>query len=209
LIGFAQQSRPLPQTALPLLKSATSGPNTWLITIGFPPAASDNATEQWLTVNAFKATDTWIGNEVRLVRFSAAQPTTARPIGVTLGRDIRLVAVNFIPALQPAQTLPVELTWQPLNQPQTDYNLFLQLLTPAGTLVAQHDNPPGGGYAPTSSWQPGQQILDRHALVLPPDLQPNLYRLIAGLYDPQTGQRLPVSSTADFVELGTINIVQP
>ncbi len=205
IIGFAQQAWPPPETAMPLLKATTSGQNTWLVTIGFPPAAPDNATEQWLTLNTFKASDEWF-DDVRLVRYTAERPTTSWPIDTTLGQEIQLIEVSLVDSLQAGQTLPVEFIWLSLRQPSTNYNLFLQLLTAEGALVAQHDNPPNGGYTPTSTWLPGQQIRDHHALVLPADLQPDHYRLIAGLYDPNTGERLPVTESGDFVELGNINV---
>jgi hypothetical protein len=73
-------------------------------------------------------------------------------------------------------------------------------------LVAQHDSPPNGGYTPTSIWLPGKEVVDRHGLVLPSDLPPGDYRLIAGLYNPTTGERLPVDQGDDFVELGAIAV---
>jgi hypothetical protein len=205
LIGFARQNWPLPETALPLLEAATTGQRTWLVTIGFPPAAPDNAVEQWLARHAFKASDTWF-DDVRLVGFGTAPTTTSRPIEATLGETLRLLEVHLAEPLRPGQVLPVEFVWQPLSQPPVDYNLFLQLLDAAGAPVAQHDNPPQAGYAPTSTWQPGSQISDRHGLILPPDLRPDSYRLIAGLYDPTTGQRLAVSSGSDFVDLGRLKV---
>ena len=205
LIGFARQNWPLPETALPLLEAATTGQRTWLVTIGFPPAAPDNAAEQWLARNAFKTGDTWF-DDVRLVGFGTAPATTTRPIDARLGATLRLLEVHLVEPLRPGQVLPVEFVWQPLSQPAVNYNLFLQLLDAEGALVAQHDNPPQGGYAPTSTWQPGIQISDRHGLILPPDLIPGSYRLIAGLYDPATGQRLAVSSGTDFVDLGRLKV---
>jgi hypothetical protein len=208
IIGFAQQTWPPPDTALPLLKETVTGENTWLITIGFPPAAADNATEQWLASNVFKASDEWL-DDVRLIRFGNIRPTKTRPINTTLGQEVTLIEVKLTDILQAGQTLPVEFVWLPLSQPQTDYHLFLQLFTTDGILVAQHDSPPNGGYTPTSTWQAGQQILDRHALALPPDLAPDNYRLIAGLYNPATERRLPINTVNDFIELGTIKLNVP
>ncbi len=207
LIGFAQQVRPLPETALPLLSTATMNRDTWLVTIGFPPAAQDNATEQWLALNTFKATDEWFPDEVRVVHFSTDQPGVIRPINTTLGNEIELVSASLPNTVPSGQSLPVEFTWQPLAQPQTNYNLFLQLLNVDGVLVAQHDSPPNGGYTPTSSWQAGQQTTSRHALSLTPNLPPGDYRLIAGLYDQHTGERLITETGSDLVELGIITVV--
>jgi hypothetical protein len=204
IIGFAAQQWPPPETALPLLQAATQGENVWLITIGFQPAAPNNATERWLTHNTFKVSDEWLPGEVRLVRYSTRQPTAIRPLKAVLGAEIALVQANIVETARPGQTLSVELFWRPLQPPGDDYTLFLQLLTPDGQLAAQQDGPPGGGYAPTATWQPGQLIASRHALLLPPGLPHGDYRLIAGLYDPATGKRLGNQAGGDFVALGTV-----
>jgi hypothetical protein len=205
LAGFAASPPPLPDAAQPLLRDATARQNSWLITIGLPPAAPNNAVEEWLAANAFKARDTWF-DDVRLVWYGAEQPTISRPINATLGEELQLVYVNTVDSSQVGQILPVELVWTPLQRPSSDYNLFLQLLAADGTPVAQHDGPPNGGYASTSTWTPGEEIPDRHGLVLPADLTAAEYQLIAGLYDPVTGRRLHVDQGSDFVELGSIRV---
>jgi hypothetical protein len=50
-------------------------------------------------------------------------------------------------------------------------------------------------------------VLSRHGLKLPPDLKPGDYRLIAGLYQPETGRRLLLEDGSDFVELGNITLI--
>jgi hypothetical protein len=208
VIGFAQQAWPPPHTALPLLRDVTAGENVWLITVGFQPAASDNATEQWLTTNTFKASDEWLDDNVRLLRYATQKPKTYRRIDVTLDQELQLMDVNLIETIAVGQALPVEFTWRVTNQPQADYNLFLQLIDVEGALVAQHDSPPNGGYTSTSTWLPNQPITTRHALPLPANLAPGDYQLIAGLYNPNTGQRLTVESGNDFIDLGIIHIEQ-
>jgi hypothetical protein len=66
--------------------------------------------------------------------------------------------------------------------------------------------PQEGGY-PTIWWLPGEVVADRLTLDLPVDApQGAEYRLIVGLYDPATGERLPVADTgADFVELQSVH----
>ena len=93
-----------------------------------------------------------------------------------------------------------------LQRPSIDYIIFVQLLAADGSLVSQHDGSPSGGYAPTTTWPPGEQILDRHGLVLPDDLPSATYRLIAGIYDPTTNVRLHSSTGSNFVDLGTVTI---
>jgi hypothetical protein len=205
ILGMAQSSTALPETAVRLLRSALAGPNVWLITRGLPPAAPDNPVEGWLASNAFKARDEWF-DDTRLVWYSLEQPTLIRPMNVTLGQELRLVSVKLAASPQPGHILPVEFMWVPLRKPAADYNLFLQILAPDGTPVAQHDGPPNGGYTPTSTWPPGEQVTDRHGLALPRELPAGAYQLIAGLVDPATGRRLAVDQGRDFVELGSVSL---
>ena len=208
LLGLAQQKWPPPETALPLLAAAANGPTVWLITVGFPPAAANNAAEQWLAGHTYKASDEWFDDSVRLVRYSTSPPTITRPLTLFFGPEqIKLSEVRLRHSLEAGQSLPVELIWQPTQPPQADYNLFLQLLNREGTLMAQLDSPPNGGYSPTSTWSATESVLTRQALVLPPTLPPGDYRLIAGLYDLGSGQRLRTNTGSDFVELGNVTII--
>jgi len=208
IVGFAQSPPPLPGTALPLLEETIKAENTWLVTVGVAPAAADNAIEQWLTFNAFKASDKWF-DDVRLVWYGAQEPTVTRSIDAILGEELRLASVTIAETSQPGQVLPVELVWVPLHKPSAEYHVFLQLLAADGGLVAQHDGPPNGGYTPTSAWPPGMQVSDRHGMALPADLPAAKYRLIAGMYDPGSGERLRAEQGRDFVELGSVSVQSP
>lgn len=73
-------------------------------------------------------------------------------------------------------TLAVTLFWQATQAQSADYTVFVQLLNPAGQLVAGHDAPP------TSAWTAGAVVADVHRLVLPADLPAGQYRLVAGMY---------------------------
>ena len=208
IVGFAQSPPPLPDTAVPLLRDATTGHSTSLVTVGLPPAAADNSVEQWLARNAFKATDEWFDDQ-RLVWYGVEQPTATRPIDITLGDEIQLVSVKVAESVRAGQILPLEIDWMPLQSPSADYTIFLQLLAADGSLAAQHDGPPNGGYTPTTTWPPGEKILDRHGLALSPDLPAGNYQLTTGLYNPATGDRLLADRGGDFVELGSISVVSP
>jgi hypothetical protein len=108
--------------------------------------------------------------------------------------------------LLPGDKLPLTLYWQAEAEMEVDHTVFVQLLNSAGRVVAQVDVPPLAGAAPTTTWLPGEVLTDPYTLALPADLIPGEYRLITGLYDAATGQRLAVASGGDFVELGKITI---
>jgi hypothetical protein len=71
----------------------------------------------------------------------------------------------------------------------------VHLVDASGSIVAQADSIPtlAGGVAPTESRRKGEVIADTHLLTVP---DAGSYRLLVGLYDPVTGERLPVWDTA-------------
>ncbi len=85
-------------------------------------------------------------------------------------------------ALSAGQMVTVTLYWRPLRPLPANYTSFVHLLDDRGEKIAQHDAPPGGVYYPTSLWQPGELLRDRHPLVLPEAMPPGPYSLRVGLY---------------------------
>ena len=100
--------------------------------------------------------------------------------------------------------LTVQLQWDVQTTPTVDYTTFVHVVNRAGELVAQQDQPPLGGFAPTHTWQPGQRIVDAITLPLPADLPPDQYSVRVGLYAGES--RLPVSqgdaAVGDFAVVG-------
>jgi hypothetical protein len=54
------------------------------------------------------------------------------------------------------------------------------------------DSVPLRGEAPTTSWVTGEIISDQYDIVVDPEAPPGNYVIEIGVYDPSTGQRLPV-----------------
>jgi hypothetical protein len=73
-------------------------------------------------------------------------------------------------------------------------------------VAAQHDGPPDGGTQPTSGWIPGDNVVDEHAISIDRNLSAGEYRLITGMYDPATGQRLTQPSGENFFEIARITV---
>ena len=94
--------------------------------------------------------------------------------------------------IQPGQTITVTLYWQALEPVIEDYTVFVHLLDEVGQVRGQNDGTPVGGRYPTQSWLPRQVIEDETALTLAPDLPSGEYQIAVGMYDLETGQRLPV-----------------
>ena len=94
---------------------------------------------------------------------------------------------------QSSETLSLMLYWKSEALIDTSYKIFVQLLDENGRLLSQQDHIPANGTRPTTGWVPGEIITDDYTLVIPPDAAPGNYQLITGLYNAETGQRLPLS----------------
>jgi hypothetical protein len=92
------------------------------------------------------------------------------------------------------------LFWEPLGPIRPDHTVFTHLLGPQG-MVTQADGQPGGGAYPTSVWVKGQIVEDRYEWAIPEDSPPGRYAIEVGMYELDTGERLPVfSQEGDLVE---------
>ena len=119
-------------------------------------------------------------------------PVVERPAENALATwddQIRLVSAN-IDSDARSSTYAVRASWQAASVVQTDYTIFVQLLDADNHVVGQIDQQPRGGKAPTSTWLAGETITDTYTLAIPPN---NWQRMIIGIYDGQTGQRLRLS----------------
>ncbi|MBK8899856.1 MAG: glycosyltransferase family 39 protein [Anaerolineaceae bacterium] len=116
--------------------------------------------------------------------------TAVQPQTFTFGEPplFRLVGVT-----PDAEAANVTLYWQSLHPADRNYTVFVHLLDEQRELVGQHDGEPGNGRLPTSMWLPGETVADSHPLTLPTG---KAYTLAVGVYDWQTGQRLPVTDAS-------------
>jgi hypothetical protein len=109
---------------------------------------------------------------------------------------VQLVGYDLAPApYYPGQTLRLQLYWRTLESLAEDYTVFVHLLSSeegAEQLVAQQDNPPVRGTEPTSTWEPGEVVVDPYDLEIPGDAPPGEYVLTVGLYRWPDLARLPV-----------------
>ena len=96
-------------------------------------------------------------------------------------------------SVRPGATVNLTLHWSDLAPIDGDYTVFVHVLTASSKVVTQRDQPPAAGRRPTSSWFPGDTVLDNYTLTLPATLSPGDYPIEVGMYSPTTGERLPVS----------------
>jgi hypothetical protein len=168
----------------------------------------EHIVEHLLDTKTFQAgIDQWFG-DVRFVQYvTPAEMPDLTPSGARFGDSITLQGYALSTAtLKPGDVLQVRLDWQTDAPLDTTYKVFVQLLNSDGGLAAQQDSEPNSGSAPTTTWTPGQTVIDRHGLAIPRDLPPGTYKLIIGLYNrDDSSARLPVATAGgDYLELGQI-----
>ncbi len=105
---------------------------------------------------------------------------------------------------KPGGTISGSLYWRALRHMDKDYTVFVQLVGAQG-LLAQQDAQPQNGEYPTSFWDPDELVADPFVLRVPPETPAGQYRLIVGMYDLATMQRLPVG-TSDHIVLTEVAI---
>jgi hypothetical protein len=81
----------------------------------------------------------------------------------------------------------------------SDYSVFVHLADPAEQIWAQHDSQPVQGGFPTSSWLPGEIVVDQHPIELDAEVPAGRYRLMTGMYDSSTGRRLTIKGGSAIV----------
>jgi uncharacterized membrane protein len=106
-------------------------------------------------------------------------------------------------------TLPLTLTWQLAAPAAPGLSVFVHLRDGAGHNVAQADGQPVWfGPQPFNVWAVGQPGSDRRNLEIPATVAPGAYTLVLGLYDADSGQRLPLTTGGDETAVGTVTVRQ-
>ena len=122
----------------------------------------------------------------------AAWPAMTEPLA-TLGSGIQLAAADLSAATAaPGDTTAVRLRWQVVAPPGPGLlHAFVHLGDPTQPPLAQADGPVMGGQYPSRLWEEGEVFEETIMLTLPGDLPPGDYPVHIGLYDFDSGIRLP------------------
>ena len=114
---------------------------------------------------------------------------------------------------QPGDSVYLQLWWRATGKSDRDWTVFTHLLGPAksdgSTVWAGDDAQPGQGSVPTTTWSPGDLILDEYQLQLPADAPPSEYSIEVGLYDPAAGSARAIATSPagqDHLILGTVRV---
>jgi hypothetical protein len=139
---------------------------------------------------------------------STAPLTPDHTFSAAFGSEIELLGYDMTDRIAPGDKLRVALYWYVLQSVPLDYKVFVHLLSledpPA--LLTQDDSIPVGWTYPTTEWQAGETIRDEHTLTIPPSAPRGDYRVVVGLYNPDTNES-PVVYDADGSEIADRRVV--
>ncbi len=123
-----------------------------------------------------------------------------------------LQAEWLLPQVSPGETAELLTVWQvidpakvgPIHPPAytTDTVFFTHVLSQEEDILAQRD----ALDAPSWSWQTGDKILQVHQVSIPVDISPGIYQVVVGIYDGQTGRRLPISGDNDRMKKEMVQV---
>ncbi|HSM58514.1 MAG TPA: DUF6541 family protein [Candidatus Sulfomarinibacteraceae bacterium] len=125
---------------------------------------------------------------------------------VDFGGQIALIGFDAPQAARPGQRAPVTLYWKGQQALDVNFQVFLHLQAPDGTIVAQSDKLNPGDF-PTRRWPSDRYVRDAHTLHLGDDLQPGAYALSTGVWMQDEGWRLPLLNEQG-VQIGDHYVIQ-
>ncbi|MCG3210499.1 MAG: hypothetical protein FOGNACKC_04130 [Anaerolineae bacterium] len=119
-----------------------------------------------------------------------------RALDVTWNNEVHLAGIDHLPPTitsAPGAPIQVSFYWQTVQPPAQPYQILLHLVNTQDQPMAAFDFQPFDGRRSVTDWPVGQTIRETRTFDLPADLPPGEYRLVAGLYQPDTLARLPIS----------------
>jgi len=201
----------------------------WVILWGEGQVDPQRFIETWLNQHAYRTISKWFGN-VKLILYSLSTAAVGANLEgepkANFGDQIQLSAYRLeidqreeidgpsLPSVNPGDVLPLTLLWQARGQVEKPYTIFVHIIDQHNHLWGQHDSDPVGGAKPTTQWLPQEVVADRHGIPILLGTPPGQYDIEVGLYDSNTGLRLPLlddkgTSIGDRLLIGPIYVSKP
>jgi len=125
-----------------------------------------------------------------------SSPTVQAPVPLEANLDSQVKLLGYHldnSQYRPGDTISVTLYWLGLQEMDQNYKVFVHLTDEGMTrLVAQSDRWPVYNFSPTTRWQSGEIVWDRHEIVIPEGEPPGTYQLLTGMYLLETMKNLDV-----------------
>ena len=113
---------------------------------------------------------------------------------VNLENKVKLLGYNLDKSeYHPGDVLHLTLYWLCLSETDQDYKVFVHLTNEEETeLIGQSDRWPVYNFSPTTRWEVGEIVVDRHEIPIPRDTGSGSYRLLTGMYLLETVRNLDI-----------------
>lgn len=145
--------------------------------------------------------------DVAVASPSGTAPEVPNPLDADFGGVLALRGYALSASAVPrGGTLRLSLYWQGEQPTSTNYTVFVHVTDDQNRKAGQHDGQPRGGEHPTSIWRPGELVEDRVDVPIAPDAPPGRYRVVVGVYDLATMQRLPLAGGGDSLTLAIVTV---
>jgi mannosyltransferase len=161
----------------------------WLLDYSLLAVDPKRLVETYLAQNYYWAYYHVVGRN-RVVYYAAPPSTapTVTPLGDVCNGQLALEDFqSYGASVKPGEIVPLALRWQAVGPTRPDYVVSWRLTDAAGHVVVQHDSEPVAGFSPSSTWQKGEEVVDRFGLLVPGNLPPGSYSLAIVAYDKKSG----------------------
>lgn len=158
--------------------------------------------------------DSPVGSYARALQVSAgqrAQLSLSHWATANWGGAIQLIGFDLPATARPGEVLNIQLALKDTASLSQLHKIFVHLRGSADQVVAQDDRAPCDETLNEADWRPGDVLLQEFQVQIPSDLAPGLYPIAIGLYEAQSGARLPVVSgelahDRDSLVIGAVQI---
>lgn len=130
------------------------------------------------------------------------------PLPMTFGASIVLEGFELVnDQVKRGDELVMLLYWRTAQRLAEDYQVSVQLVDAMGRVAVSEEHSPRRGESPTSTWRPGELIVDAIVLPIPADAPFGVYRLEVGLTD-ATRNWLREPSGQDRIGIEPVRVVE-
>lgn len=135
-------------------------------------------------------------------------PSVQYPMRADLGGKVEFLGYDLDKSqVERGEKITLTLYWRALTEMEVNYHIFVHLLSEEGEIGAQKDGFPAEGSRPTAGWVKGEVIRDDYQIALA-EVLAGEYLLTTGIYNPTSGERLPVFVEGERVQGDRITLAR-
>ncbi len=192
----------------------TTRPTEWLVVTEKDRSTLPATRQLFPTNETVWRLNSPVGSYARALRVPAGQAAQFPLLGASqadFDGKVQLIGFDLPQRAQPGDSARFKIALQDVTPLDRLHKVFLHLRNSAGTIVAQDDHAPCSNSLNEADWRPGDVVVEPYQLTIPADAPPGTYRVVLGLYDADSGRRLPVRTAtlphdAEGVQIGFLQV---